>query len=42
MENFKLSTVAKELVIITDETKLHDALYDIKLTRAIYTIVTNE
>ena len=40
MENFKLSTVAKFLGIEVDETKLHDALYDIYLTHAIYEIVT--
>lgn len=40
MENFKLPTVAKELGIITDDNKLHDASYDIKLTRAIYEYIT--
>jgi DNA polymerase III subunit epsilon len=40
MENFKLATVAKELGINIDETKLHDAQYDISLTKAIYSIVT--
>jgi len=40
MENFKLHTVAKKLGIIIDETKLHDALYDIGITRQIYKIVT--
>ena len=39
MENFKLHTVAKELGIEVDEAKLHDAKYDIELTRAIYKIV---
>jgi DNA polymerase-3 subunit epsilon len=40
MENFKLATVAKELGINIDETKLHDAQYDISLTKAIYILVT--
>jgi DNA polymerase-3 subunit epsilon len=41
MENFKLCTVAKELGLIIDDSKLHDATYDISLTRAIYEYVTN-
>ena len=36
MLNFKLKTVARELGIEVDEEKLHDSLYDIKLTREIY------
>lgn len=36
MENFKLMTVAKEMGIEIDESKLHDATYDIELTRLIY------
>lgn len=36
MPDFKLKTVAKHLGIEVDETKLHDALYDIELTEAIY------
>lgn len=36
MENFKLKTVANTLGVNVDESKLHDALYDIYLTRAIY------
>jgi DNA polymerase III subunit epsilon len=39
MENFQQRTVAKKLGIEVDETKLHDAEYDIDLTRAIYDIV---
>lgn len=39
MENFKQMTVAKELGIDIDESQLHDALYDIKLTKKIYEIV---
>lgn len=40
MENFQLKTVAKELGIKVDESRLHDATYDIYLTREIYRIVT--
>lgn len=40
MDNFKLGTVAKYLGIEMDPSKLHDALYDVDLTRAIYKIVT--
>ena len=36
MENFKLMTVAKYLGIEIDESKLHDASYDIELTKDIY------
>lgn len=36
MENFKLMTVARELGIEIDESKLHDAQYDIHITREIY------
>lgn len=39
MENFKLDTVAQFLGIQVDEAKLHDALYDIYLTKAIFDIV---
>ena len=41
MLNFKLMTVAKELGLMVDETRLHDAEYDIELTRAVYRIVTD-
>lgn len=40
MLNFKLKTVAKELGLEVDEERLHDAEYDIMLTRSIYRIVT--
>jgi DNA polymerase-3 subunit epsilon len=36
MENFKLMTVARTLGIEVDESQLHDALYDVKLTKEIY------
>lgn len=36
MPDFKLMTVAAELGLKLDTTKLHDALYDIQLTRDIY------
>lgn len=40
MENFKLSTVAKFLGVDVDDKDLHNALYDIALTKAVYDIVT--
>ena len=40
MTDFKLKTVAAQLGFDIDETKLHDAEYDIMLTRAIYQTVT--
>ena len=40
MENFKLQTVAKELGLIVYKDKLHDAFYDVYLTRGIYRILT--
>lgn len=36
MVDFKLGTVAKELGIAVQDTELHDALYDITLTKAIH------
>lgn len=36
MENFKQGTVAKTLGIAIDDSKLHDALYDIEVCKAIY------
>lgn len=39
MENFKLSTVAKFLGVSVSDDSLHNALYDIRLTRAVYDIV---
>lgn len=43
MENFKLKTVAAKMGIAVDEEKLHDAMYDIELTEAIYKLIcTNE
>lgn len=39
MENFKLATVAKQLGIEVVDESLHDAFYDIYLTKAIYDIV---
>lgn len=39
--NFKLATVSKALGIEVDDSKLHDAEYDILLTRQIYNLVTN-
>ncbi|MEL7599699.1 MAG: 3'-5' exonuclease [Proteiniphilum sp.] len=40
MENFKLATVAKALGIEVSEDNLHDASYDIALTKGIFKIVT--
>lgn len=39
MENFKLSTVAKFLGVAVSDDSLHNAFYDIELTKAIYEIV---
>ena len=39
MENFKLSTVAKFLGVSVSDDSLHNALYDIELTRAVYDLV---
>lgn len=36
IENFKLSTISKYFMIDVDETRLHDALYDVELTREVY------
>jgi DNA polymerase-3 subunit epsilon len=38
--NFQLPTVAKMLGIEVDESKLHDALYDVYLTRELYQKIT--
>ena len=40
MPSFKQVKVAKELGIEVDESMLHDAAYDVHLTRCIYRIVT--
>ena len=42
MENFKLSTVAKTLGVDVESESLHNALYDINLTKAVFDIVTNK
>ena len=39
MQDFKLLTVAKALGLTVDETKLHDAKYDIALTRQMFQIL---
>lgn len=36
MLDFKLATVCKKMGITVDDTKLHDAAYDIELTRDLY------
>ena len=40
MENFKLKTVATAMGIEVNEEELHDASYDIYLTKEIYKIIT--
>lgn len=40
LENFQLRTVARYLGIKVDEEKLHDALYDVSLTRDMYHIIS--
>lgn len=40
MKDFKQGTVAKTLGIQVDDAKLHDALYDIEICKAIYDIVS--
>lgn len=42
LENFKLTTVAKSLGINVIEEKLHDALYDINLTKEIFKLIQQE
>ena len=41
MRNFKLATVAETLGVKVEEDKLHDGLYDVKITREAYNIITN-
>lgn len=38
-ENFKLSTICKYYKVPVDETKLHSALYDIKISNEVYKAV---
>jgi DNA polymerase-3 subunit epsilon len=40
MSAFKLKSVCRELGIEYDESKLHNGVYDVELTREIYQIVT--
>lgn len=42
MTDFKQETVARTLGIGIEQEKLHDAVYDIHLTKAIYKKITNE
>lgn len=42
MLDFKLKTVAKQLGISVDDTRLHDAAYDIELTRQVYYASTRQ
>jgi DNA polymerase-3 subunit epsilon len=41
MENFKLSTVAATLGVQVDGDSLHNAMYDIELTKTVFDIVTD-
>ena len=41
MQDFKLLTVTKELGLKVDEEKIHDARYDIALTRKIVKVLMN-
>jgi len=41
MPNFQLGSVAGELGLAVNTKKLHDALYDVNVTRSVYRIVTN-
>lgn len=36
LSNFKLATVARHCGVKVDETRLHDSLYDIELTRSLW------
>lgn len=40
MQDFKLLTVARKLGLKVDETKLHDAKYDIALTRKMFQVLS--
>jgi len=42
MIDFKLNTVCSFVGIEIDESKLHDAIYDIELTRKLYKIITSK
>jgi DNA polymerase-3 subunit epsilon len=42
MPNFKLMTVARALGIEVDESKAHDALYDIDVTQQMYYLLTDQ
>jgi len=42
MPSFKLKRVAMEVGIVVEESKLHEAGYDVYLTREIYRIVTGK
>ena len=40
LQNFKLLTVAETVGLKVDPTLAHDALYDVRLTREVYRVVT--
>lgn len=39
MKNFQLKTVAQTVGIQVDESRLHDAIYDLELTKELYNIL---
>ncbi len=39
MKNFQLKTVAQTVGIEVDESRLHDAIYDLELTKELYNIL---
>ena len=39
MKDFKLLTVARELGVKVEETKMHDARYDVEVTREMFKIL---
>jgi len=42
LPNFKLGTVAKSLGIELDESRLHDGIYDVEVTREMFQILNKE
>ena len=42
LPNFQLKTVANALDLVVDESKLHDAQYDLELTYGIYKMLLNK
>lgn len=42
MPNFKLMSVARQMGVEVDESQLHDAMYDVRITREVYVRLTDE